>query len=157
MTELEVSTVEIRSYRAVFDLERRLYRIDMLRLNPAGVPLRGIAYFAALLLVVLLAARLPLLGGAVRAVPWYARGLIGPAVAAAALTVMRVEGRPFHVAAWALLRFALGPRRLVCLQRPAAGQTRWRPAELLVLEAPAAAGAPAGVDGADGWRAGETR
>ena len=41
--------MEIRSYRAVFDLERRIYRIDRLRLNPAGVPVRGIVYFLALL------------------------------------------------------------------------------------------------------------
>ena len=34
--------IEVRSYRTVFDLERRLYRIDRLRLNPGGVPVRGI-------------------------------------------------------------------------------------------------------------------
>jgi hypothetical protein len=34
--------MDIRSYRAVFDLERRIYRIDRLRLNPSGVPVRGV-------------------------------------------------------------------------------------------------------------------
>ena len=29
---------------SVFALERRIYRIDTLRLNPSGVPLRGIGY-----------------------------------------------------------------------------------------------------------------
>ena len=38
--------MEIRSYRRVFDLERRVYSVDRLRLNPSGVPVRGIVYFA---------------------------------------------------------------------------------------------------------------
>ena len=32
----DATRIEIRSYRAVFDLERRLYRIDGFRLNPSG-------------------------------------------------------------------------------------------------------------------------
>ena len=39
-----VRPIEIRSYRAVFDLERRIYRVDRLRLNPGGVPVRGVVY-----------------------------------------------------------------------------------------------------------------
>ena len=54
--------IEIRSYRAVFDLERRLYRVDGLRLNPSGVPVRGIVALAALLATVLAAQRLPFAG-----------------------------------------------------------------------------------------------
>ncbi len=34
--------MEIRSYRRVFDLERRIYQVDRLRLNPSGVPVRGV-------------------------------------------------------------------------------------------------------------------
>ncbi len=41
--------IEIRSYRRVFDLERRIYSVDQLRLNPGGVPVRGVLYFLALL------------------------------------------------------------------------------------------------------------
>ncbi len=41
--------IEIRSYRAVFDLERRIYRVDQLRLNPGGIPVRGVVYFLAIL------------------------------------------------------------------------------------------------------------
>jgi hypothetical protein len=33
--------MEIRSFRRVFDLERRIYRVDRLRLNPGGIPVRG--------------------------------------------------------------------------------------------------------------------
>jgi hypothetical protein len=107
--------IEIRSYRSVFDLERRIYRIDRLRLNPGGVPVRGAVYCIFLLLGVLLAGATPLVGVAVRALPWYLRELALPLGAAALLSVIRVEGRPFHLAARALLRYATGPRRLAGL------------------------------------------
>ena len=42
------SVMEVRSYRRVFDLERRIYSIDRMRLNPSGVPLRGVVYFLVL-------------------------------------------------------------------------------------------------------------
>jgi hypothetical protein len=127
--------VEIRSYRSVFDLERRIYRIDRLRLNPGGVPVRGAVYFIVLLLATLAAGAVPLVGVGVRALPWYLRELAGPVGLAALLTVIRVEGRPFHLAARALVRYASGPRRLVGLHargRAAPGRC-WHPSELLLL------------------------
>jgi hypothetical protein len=130
--------IEIRSYRSVFDLERRIYRIDRLRLNPGGVPVRGAVYCILLLLGALLAGATPLVGVAVRALPWYLRELALPLGTAALLTVIRVEGRPFHLAARALLRCATGPRWLVGLQprgrraHTAPGR-HWRPPEVLLL------------------------
>jgi hypothetical protein len=124
--------MEIRSYRAVFDLERRIYRIDRLRLNPGGIPVRGLIYCLAILAGLALAGALPLLGTAVRALPWYLRDLLLPAGGAALLTMIRVEGRPFHLAAAALVRHALGPRQLAGL-RPSASPAVWRPEELLML------------------------
>jgi hypothetical protein len=144
-------SVEIRSYRAVFDLERRIYRVDRLRLNPGGIPLRGVVYCFALLAGLALLGALPLVGEAVRALPWYLRDLVLPAGGAALLTVIRVEGRPFHLAAAALLRHALGLRSLAgscalggppalsgprSLAGPCAGarlQRIWLPESLLVL------------------------
>ncbi|HXC24226.1 MAG TPA: hypothetical protein VNU28_06550 [Solirubrobacteraceae bacterium] len=126
-------TSEIRSYRSVFDLERRLYRIDRLRLNPAGVPLRGIVYFLALLGATLLAGALPLVGLLVRMLPWYLRDVGGPGVCAALLTLIKVEGRPFHLAAHALARYAMGPRELAGLRPRVSADRRWRPQELVVL------------------------
>lgn len=117
--------IEIRSYRHVFAIERRLYRIDTLRLNPAGVPLRGIAYCFALLCTALVASRLPILGGVIELVPWYVRYVGAPALCAAALTVVRVEGRPFHLAVLALLRYRLDPRRLAGVRRAAPSGARW--------------------------------
>ena len=49
--------IEIRSYRRVFDLERRVYSVDRLRLNPGGVPVRGIVYLLAILAVLFALAR----------------------------------------------------------------------------------------------------
>ncbi len=131
--------MEIRSYRAVFDLERRIYRVDRLRLNPGGVPLRGVVYCFALLAGLALLGALPLLGAAVRALPWYLRDLVLPTGGAALLTVIRVEGRPFHLAASALLRHALGPRSLAgsCVlggpRSRAPLQRVWLPGTLLAL------------------------
>ncbi|HEY5193009.1 MAG TPA: hypothetical protein VIJ39_03930 [Solirubrobacteraceae bacterium] len=126
-------TAEIRSYRAVFDLERRIYRVDRLRLNPGGVPLRGIVYFLALLAVMLLTAAVPLIGTLARTVPWYMRELAVPGASAALLTLIRIEGRPFHLAALALMRYAVGPRELAGLRPRTGVDRRWRLDELMVL------------------------
>ncbi len=124
---------EIRSYRSVFDLERRIYRIDRVRLNPGGVPVRGVMYWLAILAATLIVGRVPLVGAVLHVFPWYMRELALPALAAALLSVVRVEGRPFHRAAVALARYAVAPR-YVCRWRPcAAPDCRWAPAELLVL------------------------
>lgn len=101
---------EIRSFRAVFDLERRIYRIDRLRLNPTGVPVRGVVYFLALAACSLLLGRLPLIDAIARVAPWYLREVALPAALAALFTLIAIEGRPFHLAALSLLRFASGPR-----------------------------------------------
>lgn len=125
--------IEIRSYRSVFDLERRIYRVDRVRLNPAGVPLRGAVYFAALLLAGLLLAALPLAGALARVLPWYMRDLALPAGGAALLTMVRIDGRSFHLAAWALVGYALTPSRLAAGGAPVKEITRWRPQELVML------------------------
>ncbi|HEY3829351.1 MAG TPA: hypothetical protein VGL57_09155 [Solirubrobacteraceae bacterium] len=124
---------EIRSYRSVFDLERRIYRIDRLRLNPGGIPVRGVVYCLAIFALFTLMARMPLLGDLVRVLPWYLRELALPVACAGLFTLIRVEGRPFHLAAVALLRHMCGPRYLVGM-RPCGGPGQcWRPGELLVL------------------------
>jgi hypothetical protein len=132
--------MEIRSYRHVFDLERRIYRIDRIRLNPGGIPVRGIVYFLVLLGGALVATHMPVAGIAASAAPWYARDVALPALVAGLLTVVRLEGRPFHLAIRALLRFHCGPRRIAGLGAGAARASRgsrpgehWHPASLLML------------------------
>jgi hypothetical protein len=134
--------MEIRSYRSVFQLERRIYRVDRVRLNPGGIPVRGIVYFLALGLLALLADRAPGAGVLVAWVPWYVRDLALPALAASLLAPARVSGRPFHLAANALLRHAVSSRRRASLCRRIAREgthTRWFPPVLLML--------PDGCDG----------
>jgi hypothetical protein len=126
---------EIVSYRAVFDLERRIYRLDRLRLNPSGVPIRGVVYCVALALAVLVLAALPVSGAVLGLLPWYLRDIALPVGGAALLSVVRVEGRCFHLAALSLARPAISGRYLRGLRRCSRvppGQ-RWYPPELLVL------------------------
>ena len=130
--------MEVRSYRRVFDLERRIYRVDRLRLNPAGIPVRGIVYFLVILGLALLTARLPLLALVANELPWYLRDVALPAGCAALLTVIRIEGRPFHLAAQALFRHRAGSRRLSGL-RPCGPSScafpgaRWLPEQIVML------------------------
>lgn len=130
--------IEIRSYRRVFDLERRIYRIDSLRLNPGGIPVRGLVYFLAIAATAAILGRLPLVASLANAVPWYLRDLAMPGASAALLTVIRVEGRPFHLAAHALARYRIGPRHLTGA-RPCSASVgvrpgeRWRPEEIVIL------------------------
>jgi len=125
--------VEVRSYRRVFDLERRIYRVDRLRLNPSGVPLRGIVYFLALAAATSLTARLPGAGAIVGAPPWYVRDLALPGVFAALLAIVQIDGRPFHLAAGAVVRFHARPR---VHTRARVGGRRsgvWSPPPLLMI------------------------
>jgi hypothetical protein len=125
--------MEIRSHRAVFDLERRIYRIDRLRLNPGGVPVRGVVYFLALLSATLICARVPPLRLVANAAPWYLVYVALPGAGAALLTVIGIDGRPAHLAAQALLRHRLAPRRLAGMRSCARLGERWYPPEILLL------------------------
>lgn len=127
----------IRSYRRVFDLERRIYRIDRLRLNPGGVPVRGIAYFMTLLMLALALERVVPISLLARVVPWYVRDLALPGMFSAVLAVVQIDGRAFHLAARAMLGCGLGPRRIVglrhrCRSAGLAGSI-WRPQPLLMV------------------------
>jgi hypothetical protein len=124
---------EIRSYRRVFDLERRIYRIDEIRLNPAGVPVRGVLYLLVAVAASLVAAGLPVLGAPLRALPWFARDLALPAGAAAILTVVRIDGRTFHHSARAAVSFWIAPRQSTGLGIASRPAPRWRPESITFL------------------------
>jgi hypothetical protein len=125
--------IEIRSYRRVFDLERRIYSVDQLRLNPGGVPVRSVVYFLALLGLDLLSGSVPAVRSLTAELPWYLRDIALPCVGAAILSAIRLEGRTFHLAAHALLRYRLGPRRLAGGRGCQAPGAVWRPNELVLL------------------------
>ncbi len=125
--------MQVRSFRAVFDLERRVYRVDTVRLNPSGVPLRGIIYAATLVPVSLLAGWLPPLSWGLGLVPWYVRYLGLPAIAAALATIVRIDGRPFHHAVRSLALHCVSARWRSGLARAPAPGTRWRPGPILLV------------------------
>ncbi|HXB15259.1 MAG TPA: hypothetical protein VNV44_05900 [Solirubrobacteraceae bacterium] len=124
---------EIRSYRRVFDLERRVYTIDRMRLNPAGVPVRGIVYLLVGAASFFLLARMPLLGAPLRVLPWFVRDVGAPAALAAALTVIRIDGRAFHHMARSSIGYLTRPSRLVALGKRSSSGQRWLPEDLLFL------------------------
>jgi hypothetical protein len=125
--------IEIRSYRRVFDLERRIYSVDRVRLNPGGVPVRGVMYFLGLVAAGLVAGALPFLGALAGALPWYLRAIALPGAAATVLSAIRIEGRTFHLAALALVRYRVAPRRLSGVRRCAPRGERWYPPDVLVF------------------------
>lgn len=124
---------EIRSFRRVFDLERRIYAVDGLRLNPSGIPVRGVVYLLVLVGLANLSAPVPVVGAALSVVPWYVRDVALPATLAAALSIVRIDGRTFHQAARAQIALVSGPRRVTGLCRPSTAGARWRPPNILVL------------------------
>lgn len=125
--------IEIRSYRRVFDLERRIYRVDHLRLNPGGIPVRGVVYLLVLSALVAVLGRLPLVRDVIRVLPWYLADLALPLVASSALSVISVEGRPFHLAASAMVQSRLiGPKRQGLGARCADARS-WSPPRIVCL------------------------
>jgi hypothetical protein len=127
-------TVEIRSYRSVFDLERRLYRIDRFRLNPSGVPVRGLVCVALLVGAVLVVQRLPGVGTPVRVLPWQLRYATLPGGGAALLTMLRIDGRTAQAALGGVMRFALGPRHLSRFERCPGPGACWTPPPLVAID-----------------------
>lgn len=111
--------MDIRSFHVVFRLERRLHRIDRWRLPfPHGVPVTAIGYAAAILTLIVALGRLPGLGAAITVLPAPVSYVLTPAAAAAALTRLRIDGRPAHRH---LLAATLAPltRRRTTAGRPA--------------------------------------
>jgi hypothetical protein len=125
--------MEIRSYRRVFALERRIYRVDRLRLNPSGVPVLGVVYFLVILGASLIAGSLPLVGAPLKALPWYLCDVLLPGASATVLSVIRIEGRPFHQAAHALARYRVKPRQTAGTCKQTRLGQRWFADDILLL------------------------
>jgi hypothetical protein len=125
--------IEIRSFRSVFTLERRIYRIDSIRLNPAGIPLRGVGYAAILAAFSATAGAAPLVHPLAALVPWYLRDVAIPTALGSVLAAIRIEGRVFHSAVAALARHAIGPRRLVALRSASRARGVWRPGPIIFI------------------------
>lgn len=132
--------VPVRSHRGDFEFERRLYYIPLepgnrrvLRLNPSGIPVRGIVYGLVGIAAMAAATQLPLLSALLGLVPWPVTTLLMPCVTAAFLAVVKPGGRAFHVAARALVGHLLGAKSLHAFRPcPPLGRA-WRPPALLML------------------------
>jgi hypothetical protein len=125
--------LEVRSFRSVVAHERRIYRVDTLRLNPGGIPLRGVVYALVLVLVALAAAAVPPTDWLDGVIPWYVRDLAMPLAVATLFAAVRIEGRPFHLAAVALIGHRLAYRRLEALVPLPRRRNRWDPPSILCI------------------------
>jgi hypothetical protein len=105
--------ITVRSFRVVFDLERRIHKIDRWRLpTPYGVPLRGIGYWAVALIAIVLLGRFPVTGVVIGVLPPSIRFAVFPVAVAFVLVKVRIDGRPAHSALVSWLRYVLSPSRL---------------------------------------------
>lgn len=89
--------IVIRSYRRVFNVERRIYRIDKWTVPiPGGIELRAVVYFIGAELLIILVGALPLLGLPLELVGWQYKYVIAPLAVAVLGTRVTPDGRPAH-------------------------------------------------------------
>lgn len=89
--------IPIRSYRGIFSVDRRIYRIENWRIPvPGGIPLRAFVYFACALVVAVLASQAPLLGGLLAHLHPAYLYVVGPAAIAVLGTRVVPDGRAPH-------------------------------------------------------------
>ena len=104
--------VVIRSYRRVFEVDRRIYRVDRWALPvPGGVPLRAVGYFAATVLAVVVLGALPGTGELVTILSPPLRYVVLPLAIAVLATQAAPDGRSAHRFAADWLRFRVRARR----------------------------------------------
>jgi TcpE family len=116
----EEGTIHIRSYRMCFKLERRIHSIDRWRLPmPYGIPLRGIGYFGASFLAVLILSAVPVVGYFLGLLNPWVRLVVVPMAGAWGLTRWEIDGRSAPAAGMAWARWRVGPSRVAAF-RPAA-------------------------------------
>lgn len=106
--------LRLSTYRQVWTLERVIYKIEGVRL-PFAVTFRQVGLFLATASIMVLSSRIPLVGGLTPTV----RYLLVPATVSWYLTKRSLDGKPPHHWLRSLVRFWLGPRKLV-RYRPAA-------------------------------------
>jgi hypothetical protein len=112
-------TLQIRSYRVCFDLERRIHKLDRWRIPlPYGVPVRGMVYAGIALVAVLALTRVPVTGALLSLLTPSLRYAVLPVAIAVLLMRWSVDGRPAHSVGVSWLRLRLGPRRVSAF-RPA--------------------------------------
>lgn len=125
MTPPAEHELEIRSFGVVFDLERRIHKVDRFRIPlPYGLPLRSIAYAVGTLATILLLARVPGSAQLLGVLPAPARLVLVPCAASWVLTQTRIDGRPAHSALTTIARFLVSPRRVAAARAAPLGAVR---------------------------------
>jgi hypothetical protein len=124
---------QIRSYHRAFHFELMLYTLGNLR-PWRPVPARGVFYTAVCELVMIAIAHAVVIGGVISGFgPVVVYGVI-PLAVGWLLTVARVEGRRFHIAAQVWARHPRSGRTLIggyrSIKRPG---SRWQPRRVLVI------------------------
>lgn len=96
----------IRSYRRVFKLDRRIYKLgDWTLPVPNGIPMRGFGYFLAAELGSLILTHLPIIALIYGVLPWPFRYVLLPLWVAAAGMRFEPDGRRAHRAFASWLAF----------------------------------------------------
>jgi hypothetical protein len=109
--------VAVRSYRVVFRLERRIFRIDRYRLPfPYGLEVRAIVYAAATYALLLAAGALPVLGTMLGLLPAPLHWGVLPLGTVFVVLKLRVDGRPPHRVLASIARWARHPKHLTGLR-----------------------------------------
>jgi hypothetical protein len=129
----EPSGRQIRSYHRAFHFELMLYTLGNLR-PWRPVPARGVLYTAVCAVMMVALAHAPVVGGVISGLgPVSVYGVL-PLALGWLLTVARVEGRRFHIAARVWARHRRSGRTLIggyrAMRRPG---SRWRPSRVLAI------------------------
>ena len=112
------TSMEIRSFRVVFALERRIHRVDRFRIPlPYGLPVRAAVYAFVVLVLVVLAGRLPAVGELIALLPAPLRYVALPIGIGFLLSRARVDGRPAHRFLVAYTRHRLAARYMSAFRR----------------------------------------
>jgi hypothetical protein len=102
--------IVIRSYRRVFNVERKIYKVDKYVL-PRPLELRAAVYFIGALLFIVLVSRLPVIGLPLGVVGWQYKFVVLPLAVAVLGTRVTPDGRPAHRYVVSVLGYALRGHR----------------------------------------------
>ena len=107
----------VRSFREVFEIERRLFRVDRWRIPlRSGLEVRAIVYAIAVYAALLVARAIPPVAAVHDLLPAPIGWLVLPAGGALALARFRPDGRIPHHAAVSVVRWGLSPKSLAGLR-----------------------------------------
>lgn len=105
--------IVIRSYRRIFNVDRRIYKVDKYALPvPGGIELRAVVYFIAAELAILFLTVLPVIGDALGVIGWQYKFFILPLAVAVLGTRVTPDGRPAHRYVASLVGYSLRRHRV---------------------------------------------